>query len=304
MNTCRIAFQTSDFCPKKELFTFRCITHGFANQKNWVNPDEGKSACWDEELNGTILSGKYDEVLTRLQSLDFKPKLCIAIFARNVGVELFINHFNQLMPDVILAGGVAAIPDIQVSNELVPLSEDIRLLAVSEDRFEFHSLNIYEKTGMEVEIKKTSDRDFELLRIIPGGNWLNAVDFYRQQQKMFDIECSNFESLTFSDRNERNLHFSIVGNSMHAGAILPDDNILHLRLISEKDAEERVADFITDKRSLIFGCAGIRSLIQKPLYTGANSLAGFMFGEIVSQNNKAILGNLMLAKIKMLEKVK
>ncbi len=304
MNNYRIAFQTHDFGPQKDPFTFGIVTHGFANHNLWVSPVDIKSVYWNEKFQGSILAGKYDEVLADLQLLEYKPKLCIAVFTKNAGVELFINRFVQIMPGITLAGGVAAIGDEQLKNELIPGSEDIRLFAFAEGCFEFQSLNIYEKTGIEVEIKRTSDRNFELLRVIPDGSWQNAADFYHGQQKIFDIECSDFESLTFSDRNDRNLHFSLVGNSLHSGADLPDDNILLLRVTNKNNVEERVADFISGEHSLIFGCAGIRSLIQKPLFTGQNSLAGFMFGEIVAVNHKAKFGNLMVTKIKLLEKVK
>ena len=301
MNTYRIAFQTADFFHQSEPLTFSCVTHGFADHHNWIDPDTDKSALWNEELKGNLLSGKYNEVLAGLESLKYKPKLCIALFARNAGIELFLNHFAQIMPDVILAGGVAAITDGKGINPVIPLDEDIRLLSVAEGRFEFQSLNIYEKTGIKVEIKKTSNREFELLRVIPGGSWQHAADFYRSRQKDFNVEEGNFESLTFSDRNERNLHFSITENTLHAGADLPDDNVLILRVASKKDVEERVAGFLLSDHSLIFGCAGIRSLIQKPLFTGQNSIAGFMFGEIVSVKHKAAFGNLMLTKIKIPE---
>jgi len=39
------------------------------------------------------------------------------------------------------------------------------------------------------------------------------------------------------------------------------------------------------------------------ILTGQNSLASFMFGEIVTANHKPAFGNLMPAKIKILEQV-
>jgi hypothetical protein len=299
MNKYKIAFRTDDFTQKPEPFVFDCVTHGFADNNQWTSPGDNKSVCWNEELQGSLLSGNYDEVLSALKSLGFKPKCCIAIFKKNEGVELFINNYSRIIPDVILAGGVAAFINEHGKEESKP--EEIRLLAVSEGSFKIESLNIYRKTGIEVEIKKISDRDFDLLRIIPGGSWQNGADLYSRHRKILNIPGNNFESLTFSDRNERNLHFSIAGNTLHSGADLPEDDILGMRHIINNKVEEKVSGFISDERSLIFGCAGIRSLIKKPLLTGRNSLAGFMFGEIVAFDNKAAFGNLMLTKIKILE---
>lgn len=302
MNKYIIAFRTADFTQKPEPFVFDCVTHGFADNNQWISPGDNKSVYWNEELQGSILSGNYDEVLSGLKSLGYKPKLCIAFFNKNKGVELFINNYSRIMPDVILAGGVAAIDNGKGQEELNP--EEIKILAVSGGNFEFQSINIYKKTGIEVEIKRTSGRDFDLLRIIPGGSWQNGAELYSRHRKILNIPVNNFESLTFSDRNERNLHFSIAGNLLHSGADLPEDDILVMRNIIKNKVEEKVSDFISDERSLIFGCAGIRSLIENPLLTGRNSLAGFMFGEIVAFDNKAAFGNLMLTKIKILENPK
>jgi hypothetical protein len=302
MNKYKIAFRTADYNQKQKPDIFDCVTHGFADNNKWISPGDNESVCWNEEFQGSFLSGSYDEVLTSLKSLGFKPKCCIAIFKKNEGVGLFINNFSLIMPGVILAGGIAAIGNEHVNEELN--SEEIRILAVSDGSFEIQSLNIYRKTGIEVEIKKTSDRDIDLLRIIPGGSWQNGADFYVRQRKILNISDNNFESLTFSDRNERNLHFSIAGNVLHSGADLPEDNILVMRNLIKNHVEEKVSDFISDERSLIFGCAGIRSLIEKPLLTGRNSLVGFMFGEIVNFDHKAAFGNLMLTKLKILENPK
>ncbi len=181
----------------------------------------------------------------------------------------------------------------------MPPGEDVTLLAVEEGNFELESLNIFDKNDLAIEIKKTSSRDFEQLRVLPGGEWQSALDYFHRLQTSLGLENSNFESVTFCDKDDRNIHFSKAGNSLHAGASLPDDGILFLRNLSNNHAEERVANFMSDKRALIFGCAGIRSLIKNPIFTGHNSLAGFMFGELVMLNHTPMFGNLMLAKLKV-----
>jgi len=51
---------------------------------------------------------------------------------------------------------------------------------------------------------------------------------------------------------------------------------------------------------LIIGCAGIRSLLLEPLKTGKNSLAGFLFGEVVTIEHQPLFGNLTLGKLTVL----
>jgi hypothetical protein len=295
MNNHHVAFWTPNNCLQKDRISFGCSTHGFADNQQWVNPNDNQTNYWDEELRGSVLAGKYSEVLVSLSELQYKPKVCIAFFSKNVGIELFINRYQQVMSNIPLIGGLSANGDAQERGELIPFGEDICLLAISDGCFELQSVNIYKKTELAVEIKKRSDRDIDLLRVLPNGKWQNAIDFYRTYQRNLDIDSSNFESITFCDKDDRNLHFSAKGKTLHSGADLPNDNKMFLCI--ENKIDEKLKDFMSSKRSLIFACAGIRSRIHRPIYTGKNSLAGFMFGEIVILNHKPMFGNLMLAKI-------
>ncbi len=299
MNKYNIVFWTPGNNRENMPDNFGCAVHGFANDHQWVNPQEPLACVWDESLQGSLFSGNYNAVLTSLSELEFKPGVCIVFFNKPVGIESFINQLIQIIPDVPLIGGGAATGEGQSEGELMPPAADVILLAIGNENFELESLNIYDRKELAVEIKKTSPREFELLRVLPDGEWQSALNFYRCQQTSMGIESNNFESVTFCDKNNRNIHFSIAGKSLQSGANLPDDDKLFLRVVSDSSVEERVANFMADNQSLIFACAGIRSLIKRPLYTGSNSLAGFMFGELVILNNTPMFGNLMLAKLKI-----
>ncbi|WP_444705290.1 hypothetical protein [Mariniphaga sediminis] len=91
------------------------------------------------------------------------------------------------------------------------------------------------------------------------------------------------------------------GGNIFCGANLPEDNLLFMRYVSSEKTTDQLVKFIDDTDSSIFGCAGIRSLIDKPFFAEERSLAGFMFGEIVNCGEKAALGNLMLTKLKVLQ---
>jgi hypothetical protein len=298
MNSYRIAFWTPGNNGKNVHADFGCAVHGFANSGQWVNPEEPLSGVWDERLQGSLVSGSYDTILNSLPLLEFNPRVCIVFFNKPAGIESFIHRLIQIFPDVPLIGGCAATRDGQKEGELMPPGEDVVLLAVSKGDFIIESLNIYDRDELSVEIRKTSQRSFEVLRVLPDGEWQSALNFYRRLQASRGLESSNFESMTFCDRNDRNIHLSVAGNSLHSGANLPEDDKLFLRIVSNSDAEKRVASFMSDNRSLFFGCAGIRSLIKTPLYTGSNSLAGFMFGELIVLNGTSMFGNLMFAKLK------
>jgi hypothetical protein len=198
---------------------------------------------------------------------------------------------------VPIIGGGAAIEEGKNMGDVFPFAEEVVLLAVTEGEFETESFNIYDQTGIDLSVHKTSDREFDRIKVLPDGKWIDSTDFYDEQRKLRGIAPDDFESLTFHDANGRNIHCSIKNNKIQTGANLPDNGILKLCTIDRRAATQRVSEFISKERSLIIGCAGIRSLILEPLLTGKNSLCGFLFGEIVSCNNNYLFGNLMLSRL-------
>ncbi len=113
MNSYRIAFWTSSHSLNNVSADFGCAVHGFANSRQWANPQEPLTGVWDESLQGTVASGNYDSVLKTLSSLASKPKICIVFFSKPTGIESFIDRLIQIMPGVPLIGGGAAIADGQ-----------------------------------------------------------------------------------------------------------------------------------------------------------------------------------------------
>lgn len=293
----RIGFWNTGCPANYENNIFGCSSSGFATSEKWVETKDEKVAYWEHKLKGETITGSYKTVIDSLSNLSFAPKFCLGFFNKAIGLEDFISRYGQEMPYVPIIGGGAARADEQSLGELIPQADDVALLAVSEGNFAFQSLNIYKQLGVAVEIIRTSDREFELLRVLPGGEWQNALEFYRAQQMLYGIDPGNFELMTFCDSSGRNIHSSTDGQILKTGANLPANNILHLSITTYPSAEKALASFMTDDNSLIFGCAGIRSLINKPLKSGKNSLTGFMFGELVTLNGQAMFGNLMLAKI-------
>ena len=53
--------------------------------------------------------------------------------------------------------------------------------------------------------------------------------------------------------------------------------------------------FYDDPNAIIFGCAGLSGLLDKPLDTA--SLGLFLFGEVCMADGSAEFGNLMLSKL-------
>lgn len=275
-----------------------CSVHGFSTSKNWYDPDERIFACWNKELYGLTVSGSYSVVIQKIFELKIYPELCILFFRHSSNIELFLKALTRALPNTKFIGGGSSRIANETLGEISPDGEDVTLLIIPQINFEIRTLNIYDETNIRVEIRRTTDRQFRELRPLPNGKWENATDFLNLLQKSFKVGDKKFELITFSDEDGRNIHCRTDGNSIFTGANLPDDNILIVRTITEELAEKRVAEFVKDNNALIFGCAGIRSLLRKPVLPGRDSLLGFMFGELfIANNDKVLFGNLMLTKL-------
>ena len=297
MKELQIAFWTPGTKFQPNLQFFGCASHGFATESSWIEPNMGEYSIWDETIKGAVFSGEYGKVLNSLEGCGFIPSVCIAFFRKPLGMELFIRRFRDLLPDVPIVGGGTAIGEGQHMGDVLPIAEDVVLLTAAEGEFELQSLNIFDDTGMEVEINKISDREFDRIRVLPDDKWQPALGFYRQQQEIRGISQNDFESLTFHDGYRRNIHCSVKDDKIVTGANLPDNGRLMLCEVGRTDATRRLSEFISKERSLVIGCAGIRSLVTEPLITGRHSLAGFLFGELVTCHNQSMFGNLMLARL-------
>jgi len=294
-----IAFCNVGSKPKENSGIFGCSVNGFSSEEKCTSSTQSAYSVWEHKLYGEVFKGSYDEVLKTISKLTFSPAITIVFFNKAEGFEQFLKSAAEILPSTEFIGGGAAFSEEIHTGELLPEAADLCVLAIPEGNFRIETLNIYDDTKLQLEFEAASEREITRIRELPDGRWHDAVTCYHSLQAKFDIEPDNFEKLCFSDHNRRNLHCSIKNGNLFAGANLPKDNLLSLNLISPEKAVEKLRKFISTNDSLIFGCAGIRSLIDEPVYTGKRSLAGFMFGEIVNCGKQAELGNLMLTKLKI-----
>jgi len=278
---------------------FGCSANGFSTEEKCASPNISAFSVWDPVLPGEVLKGSYNSVPESLSRLSFTPQIAIVLFNKAEGFELFLKRVSALLPATAFIGGGAAFSTKIPQGELLPDAADVCVLAVPEGNYQIETLNIYEDTKRHLVFEPASLREIARVRELPNGRWQNAISYYRSIQTELEIEPDNFEKLCFCDKNRRNLHCSIRNGNLFAGANLPENNLLSLNLISREKASDKLREFMRSSDSLIFGCAGIRSLVDEPFFTGKRSLAGFMFGEIVTCGKKAELGNLMLTKLKI-----
>ena len=66
------------------------------------------------------------------------------------------------------------------------------------------------------------------------------------------------------------------------------------------DVYESIRRFYDDPDAIVFGCAGLSGILDKPLDT--KSLGLFLFGEVCVADGRGEFGNLMLSKLRILPK--
>jgi len=70
-----------------------------------------------------------------------------------------------------------------------------------------------------------------------------------------------------------------------------------LRYVHPERVQERMEHFYEDADAIIFGCAGLRGIMEHT--HDASGFGGYFFGEICTVNGHSDFGNLMLSKIRI-----
>lgn len=99
-----------------------------------------------------------------------------------------------------------------------------------------------------------------------------------------------------SDENNVNAHLSKPEDRIKSGRDLCETMIL--RYVDHARVYETIRGFYDDPEAIVFGCAGLSGILDKPLDT--TSLGLFLFGEVCMADDRAEFGNLMLSKLRIL----
>jgi hypothetical protein len=94
------------------------------------------------------------------------------------------------------------------------------------------------------------------------------------------------------------VHCSSIEGGLKTGANLPENDTMVLRGTDAGRVTTRLQEWVAAQGALVFCCAGLRKLIRMPLKTGYGTLAGFMFGELVTIDKTPMFGNLMAARLR------
>ena len=249
---------------------------------------EMKIAEYPRELEGIVLTGTYENMLNAAKEVSVPVKAAVVVFGNAGGENAFLAALQQIICCPMVGGG-AAIDGVTGKAGLIPGDGPGAVFLITDNRYTFTAVTqcIHDEILGEVTLTTADPRT--ILTI----NGQDAATFLAEKKAQFGIAETDFEHLTISDLQGVNAHLSCVDGVIKSG------RDVHEKMILRRVAHEKVYDamqaFYDDPDAIVFGCAGLSGLLDKPLET--NSLGLFLFGEVCTVDGIAEFGNLMLSKL-------
>jgi len=280
-----IAFYTPKDSPRLDVFG--CASYGIAGL---VAPGETGTKYFNIELDGIEISGTYEACLTEAarHSKDRRIRAAIVLIWQTTGQDQFVHQLSSILGCPVV-GGVAAY-DLDAA-ELNQPEKSASVLLVTDERYdiEVSCQNIHQ------QILSQHTLEFEGRHLLKVDG-VDAYGWLSDQKNRHGFSEQDFEHLTFSDTNHINAHLRVENGKILSGRDL--SRTMLWRLVRPEDVYEQIRSFYDDSNAIVFGCAGLRSILKEEI--NAPSLGLFMFGEVCSVNGQAEFGNLMLSKIKFI----
>ena len=267
---------------------FGAATLGFAGAEN-ENVKTVKECVAD--VSGVMVLGTYDECLSKIPSGNFKA--CIVLIGNAGNENEFIKVLKQKI-NIPVVGGSAAINGKTGETALITGRGQTALFFIDDERYDFS----VECKNIHYDILGEHIFSFGNKRIVDKIDGVDALKWYNEKREAFGISADDFEHLTFSDEKGINVHLSEVDGKLVSGRDVQEKMIL--RYIPENEVQQSVQEFYDDENAIVFGCAGLKKILTAPLK--CDGIGMFMFGEICTKDGHSEFGNLMLSKLKIIEK--
>lgn len=271
---------------------FGCASLGLAGV---CGNAENRTVCREYDAESAAFTGTYEEVLAGVQEFIKKTPVygAIALFGNAGGENRFMQQLCRMLSCPIVGGG-AAIDGATGRKALLTGGGECALLLFTDDRYTYTAETQCIHTAVLQECAVTM-ADPRTLRTIDG---VDAAAFLAEKKAQLGLTAEDFEHLTLSDLDDVNAHLSIDQGIIKSGRDVCET--MKLRLVSQERVYDTMRAFYDDPDAIVFGCAGLSGLLERPLDT--DSLGLFLFGEVCTVKGKAEFGNLMLSKLKILKK--
>jgi len=263
---------------------FGCASLGFAGSGE-------TSMTFPADLAGVVLSGSYEEILKSIPEGPFQAG--VVVFG-NAGGENAFMHALQKKTGCPFAGGGAAIDAETGAKALIAGGGEAAVFLIRDDRYEVTvaSENIHHDILGEYDITMDGPRVLAAVDGVPAAEWLS------EKKAELGIAEDDFEHLTFADLNGVNAHLSCPDGVIRSGRDLCPR--MTLRYLAPDKVQARMQAFYDDADAVIFGCAGLKGILNGPIASPGVGL--FLFGEVCTFNGISEFGNLMCSKLKAVKK--
>jgi len=266
---------------------FGCASLGLAgicgNDQNHVATDS-------RMFDAIELTGTYEQILCEAESAAAAQNIqaAIVVFGNVGGENQFLAQLQKFLSCPIVGGG-AAIDGATGCKGLITGGGEAAVLLITDDRYTYEAKTLC----IHDQILESCTLTLEDPRTILLINGEDAVAFYERKRQELELPESDFEHLTLSDLRNVNAHLSLVDGKLRSGRDLKETMLL--RSVDHTQVYDTIRGFYDDPDAIVFGCAGLSGILDKPLDT--KSLGLFLFGEVCMSEGYAEFGNLMLSKL-------
>ena len=281
----RLSFTTTGCWDKAE--GFGCASLGLPG---FCDNSENCVRNYEYALESVMLTGSYEAILSNAADTAKKQKIyaAIVVFGNAGGENAFLADLQKIVTCPMVGGG-AAIDGATGKSGLIPGDGPAAVLLITDDRFTYEA-----KTQcIHDVVLGVCTVQFSDPRTILTINGIDAAQFLRQKKQELGLAETDFEHLTLSDMRNVNAHLSCVDGVIKSGRDVCDKMLL--RYVAHNKVYSAMQEFYSDPDAIVFGCAGLSGLLDRPLSTP--SLGLFLFGEVCTVDGVAEFGNLMLSKL-------
>lgn len=250
--------------------------------------EENIVVTYEKDLRGITLTGSYEQMLQKAKAVTDPVFAAIVVFGNAGGENTFLAQLQQIFSCPMVGGG-AAIDGKTGRAGLIPGGGEGAVFLITDDRYTYEAVteNIHTE---RLENCTLTFSDPRTLLTINGEDAERFLAAYRQKLGLAD---SDFEHLTLSDLQGVNAHLSKADGVIKSGRDLQEQMIL--RYVPQETVYDKMSAFYDDPDAIVFGCAGLSGLLEKPL--SPPSLGLFLFGEVCTVDGVSEFGNLMLSKL-------
>ncbi|WP_066687572.1 hypothetical protein [Christensenella intestinihominis] len=302
----RIIFYNTGYDETRSGAEFGCATLGFTSERGWVEPQEGAALELPYRVKGAVFHGNMEPTIQNIKAYARGGKAVkggILFLGNCGGEEAFIEQLGSIYPGIPFVGGSPAIGEDSRVGRMLPENGEVSILLITDERYdlEVEYCNVHRETVGFVKVCGTDSRYIETVEV--DGAKIRFYDYIHTEAKKRGVKEGIHERIAISDHLDRNIHLIPDGGNFICGANLPEERGILVRYTDKQNVFKAMEAFYASEDSVIFGCAGIKSMLDGQTFiTGKNSAGLFMFGEVAFLNGSSQFANLMLAKMKFLRK--